>query len=83
MAKNFLSEDDIEQALLQKLQHLHGFDVLDCFTAKADDINDESKRRDERDVLITCDADLLVMAEACTFSIEIPANSYQRMQGMK
>ncbi len=52
MAKNFLSEDDIEQALLQKLQHLHGFDVLDCLTAKPDDLNDGSNRADKRDVVL-------------------------------
>jgi len=51
MAKNFLSEDDIEQALLQKLQHLHSFDQLNCFTAKPDDLNDGSNRKDKRDVV--------------------------------
>jgi hypothetical protein len=25
--KNMITEDDIEQALLQRLEHLHGFDV--------------------------------------------------------
>lgn len=52
MARNFISEDDIEQALLQKLQHLHGFDVLDCHTANPDDLNDGSQRRDKRDVIL-------------------------------
>jgi type I restriction enzyme R subunit len=52
MAKNFISEDDIEQALIQKLQHLYGFDALDCFTAKADDLNDGSGRKDKRDVIL-------------------------------
>lgn len=52
MAKKFLSEDNIEQALLQKLQHLHGFDVLDCHTVKADDLNDGSRRKDKRDVVL-------------------------------
>lgn len=51
MVKNFISEDDIEQALLQKLQHMHGFDVLDCFTAKPDDLKDGSNRSDKRDVV--------------------------------
>jgi len=27
---NFISEDQIEQALLQKLHHVHGYDVLEC-----------------------------------------------------
>lgn len=49
---NFISEDDIEQALLQRLQHIHGFDVLDCFTAKPEDLNDGSGRGDKRDVIL-------------------------------
>jgi type I restriction enzyme, R subunit len=31
---NFISEDQIERALLQRLQHLDGFDVLDCRDAE-------------------------------------------------
>lgn len=49
---NFISEDDIEQTMLQKLQHLHGFDVLNCHTAKPDDSNDGSNRADKRDVIL-------------------------------
>ncbi len=59
MAKNFISEDDIEQALLQRLQHLYGFDVLDCNTAKPDDLQDGSQRTDKRDVIL---ADRLLAA---------------------
>lgn len=51
-AKNFISEDDIEQALLQRLQHLCGFNVLNCFTAQPDDLNDGSGRADKRDVIL-------------------------------
>lgn len=50
---NFISEDDIEQTLLQQLQHIHGFDVLDCFTAKPEDLNDGSNRSDKRDVILS------------------------------
>ncbi len=49
---NFIGEDQIEQALLQNLQHLHGYDVLDCHTADADDLNDGSGRSDKRDVIL-------------------------------
>ena len=52
MAKNFISEDDIEQALIQRLQHLCGFDTLNCFTAQPDDINDGSGRDDKRAVIL-------------------------------
>ncbi len=49
---NFISEDQIEQALVQKLQHLHGFDVLDCHTDNAEDLNDGSNRASKRDVIL-------------------------------
>ncbi|MGH8502456.1 MAG: type I restriction endonuclease subunit R [Gammaproteobacteria bacterium] len=49
---NFISEDDIEQALLQRLQHLYGYDVLDCHTSEPDDLNDGSGRTDKRDVIL-------------------------------
>lgn len=48
---NFISEDQIEQGLLQRLQHLHGFDVLDCHTENPDDLNDGSGRSDKREVI--------------------------------
>src|SRR2546427_204877 len=49
---NFISEDQIELALLQRLQHLHGFDVLDCNTRDPEDLNDGSHRSDKRDVIL-------------------------------
>ncbi|HYE37304.1 type I restriction endonuclease subunit R [Methylocaldum sp.] len=49
---NFISEDDIEQGLLQRLQHLCGFDVLLCHTADAEDLNDGSGRGDKREVIL-------------------------------
>ena len=49
---NFISEDQIEQALLQRLQHVCGFDVLECHTADPADLNDGSGRLDKRDVLL-------------------------------
>ena len=49
---NFISEDQIEQALVQKLQHLHGFDALDCHTDNAEDLNDGSNRASKRDVIL-------------------------------
>lgn len=49
---NFISEDQIEKALVQKLQHLHGFDALDCHTENAEDLNDRSGRANKRDVVL-------------------------------
>ena len=51
-----ISEDDIEQATLQKLKQ-YGFTLLNCYTAKAEDLNDGSNRQDKRDVIL---ADRLV-----------------------
>jgi type I restriction enzyme R subunit len=49
---NFISEDDIEQALLQRLQHLAGWNTLNCCTAQPDDLNDGSGRTDKREVIL-------------------------------
>jgi type I restriction enzyme R subunit len=58
--KNIISEDDIEQTLVQRLQQVYGIDSLNCFTTKPDDLNDGSGRTDKRDVIF---ADRL--REAC------------------
>jgi len=49
---NFISEDDIEQALLQRLQHLYGYDVHNAFTSDPADLNDGSGRADKRTVIL-------------------------------
>jgi type I restriction enzyme R subunit len=49
---NFISEDQIERALVQKLQHLHGFDVLECHTEDPEDLNDGSNRAKKSDVIL-------------------------------
>lgn len=49
---NFLSEDDIEQAMLQRLQHVHGYDVQDCYTTDPANLNDGSGRSDKREVIL-------------------------------
>jgi type I restriction enzyme, R subunit len=48
---NFISEDDIEQAVLQKLHQQHSFQLLNCYTADADNLNDRSNRTNKRDVI--------------------------------
>lgn len=48
---NFISEDQIEQGLLQRLQHLHGFDVQECGNEHPDDLNDGSGRSDKREAI--------------------------------
>lgn len=48
---NFISEDDIEQAILRKLKQDFGFELLNCHSSDADDLNDRSGRADKRDVI--------------------------------
>ncbi|MEH2390941.1 MAG: hypothetical protein V7K21_04460 [Nostoc sp.] len=49
---NFISEDDIEQAVLAKLKQ-HGFNLLNCFTTNSDDLNDRSNRTDKSEVIFS------------------------------
>src|SRR5207244_628431 len=49
---NFISENQIERALVQKLQHLHGYDSLDCHTEDPEDLNDGSGRANKREVIL-------------------------------
>ena len=49
---NFISEDDIEQAMMQRLQHVYGYDTLNCFTADPADLVDGSGRTDKRDAIL-------------------------------
>ena len=44
MPRNYISEDNIEQAILQKLRRECGFELLNCYTAPPDDLNDGSKK---------------------------------------
>ncbi|VAW57991.1 Type I restriction-modification system, restriction subunit R [hydrothermal vent metagenome] len=47
-----ISEDDIEQALLSRIKQAYGYELLNCFTASADDLNDRSNRTDKRHVVL-------------------------------
>jgi type I restriction enzyme R subunit len=49
---NFISEDQIEQALLKKLKNEFGFELLNCYTPDAEDLNDRSNRANKRDVIL-------------------------------
>lgn len=49
---NFISEDAIEQAILKRLKEQFGFDVLNCHTSDAEDLNDRSGRSDKREVIL-------------------------------
>ena len=49
---NFISEDQIERALVQKLKQLYSFDSLNCHTEDPEDLNDRSGRANKRDVIL-------------------------------
>src|ERR1035438_1266073 len=49
---NFISEDQIERAMVQKLVQLHGYDSLNCHTEAPEDLNDKSGRANKRDVIL-------------------------------
>ena len=49
---NFISEDDIEVAMVQRLQHVYGYDTMNCFTTDPADLSDGSRRTDKRDVIL-------------------------------
>jgi type I restriction enzyme R subunit len=50
---NFISEDQIERALVQQLRHLHGFEVLDGHTEDPEDLQDGSGRASKREVILS------------------------------
>jgi type I restriction enzyme R subunit len=70
---NFISEDQIERALVQKLQHLHGFDSLDCHTEDPEDLNDGSGRANKREVILVD----RVREAATRLNPDIPANAIE------
>ena len=53
---SFISEDDIEQALIAKLREkwseTYNFESLNCFTRDPSDLKDKSSRSDKRDVIL-------------------------------
>ena len=48
---NFISEDAIERAVLNKLKDEFGYELLNCMTTDPDDLNDGSGRSDKREVI--------------------------------
>ena len=38
--------------MLTRLKQFYGYELLNCFTADADDLNDRSNRSDKRDVVL-------------------------------
>lgn len=38
--------------MVQRLEHLHGYDSLNCYTSDPENLNDGSGRTDKRDVIL-------------------------------
>lgn len=49
---NFISEDAIEQSILKRLHDQFGFELLNCYTSDAENLNDRSGRSDKREVIL-------------------------------
>jgi type I restriction enzyme, R subunit len=49
---NFISEDQIERALVQKLEQKYGFAALNCYTEDPEELSDRSGRSDKREVML-------------------------------
>ena len=49
---SFIAEDQIEPVLLQRLQRMCGFAVLNCHMTDPANFNDGSGRKDKRGVLL-------------------------------
>ncbi|QTR50955.1 type I restriction endonuclease subunit R [Candidatus Thiothrix anitrata] len=71
---NFISEDQIEQSLLQKLQQNYGYELLNAYTANPEQLNDGSERSDKRHVILA-----KRLQNACeTLNPQIPRNIIQQ-----
>ena len=68
---NFISEDQIERTLVQKLTQIYGFDSLNCYTEDPENLNDRSGRANKREVIL---ADR-VRENAIRLNQHIPANA--------
>lgn len=52
VTRNFISEDDIEQATIALLKTEFEYEHLNCYTADSSDLNDGSGRKDKKDVIL-------------------------------
>lgn len=52
VTRNFISEDDIEQATIALLSTEFDYQHLNCYTADSSDLNDGSGRTDKKDVIL-------------------------------
>lgn len=65
---NIISEDMIEQAAINLLKEEYNYNVLNCFTAKKEDTNDNTGREDKRQVVLKN----ILYDSLCRINPEIP-----------
>ena len=63
---NIISEDMIEQAAIKLLKEAYNYNVLNCFTAKKEDTNDNTGRESKR----------LVVLKDMYFDVRYPGENY-------
>ncbi len=50
---NFITESQIEEAMLNTLRDQHGYELLNCYTENPEDLKDGSNRSNKRDVIFS------------------------------
>src|SRR5688572_21131241 len=70
---NFISEDQIERALVQKLGSLYDYESLNCLTEDPEDLDDGSGRSNKREVILVD----RVREAATRLNPTIPANAIE------
>ena len=75
---NFISEDDIEQAIVRKLVQDYGYQALNCFTEKPETLNDGSGRVDKSEVVFQ----ERLKAAALRLNPEIPETAIDQALGI-
>lgn len=72
---NFISEDDIEKAIIQVFKQQLGYRHINCFTADPEDLNDGSRRKNKTEVVL----DLILFNKLKEFNPDIPEDKLQEV----
>ncbi len=70
---NFITEDQIEKAILNRLKEKHNYGVLNCFTKDADDLNDKTGREQKTEVVFK----QLLKEKLIEFNREVPPDAIE------
>ncbi len=67
---NIITEDMIEQSAIEILKNNYNYNVLNCYTAKKEDINDNTGRDNKRQVVLKN----ILKSSLCKINPQIPEN---------